>query len=469
MVTHLITQVLTELSVLGLTVSLATSASFLNTNQVQADTHDKVSSALEMKDGAILHAWCWSFNTIKANLPAIKEAGYTSIQTSPINKVIEGNGSNKSLKNWYFHYQPTDYSIGNYQLGTEEEFKAMAKEADKYGINIIVDAVLNHTTSDINAVSAEIKAIPNWTHGSTEIKDFNDRFQLTQRALLGLYDWNTQDKAVQEYLHNYFKRAVAAGADGFRYDAAKHIELPGEYNSNFWTVILNNGAKFQYGEILQGGASCENEYGKLMSVTASNYGRFLRQVISQGYVKDADLIDFQVDGVSEDNLVTWVESHDTYANKEEESTKLNDQDIKLGWGIVASRKEGAPLFFSRPRGGGGGNDAQFPEKSQLGDAGSDLYKDPTIVAINQFRNRMNGQEEYIRNAGTDQGLVMVERGQKGAVITNLTIDNKPISSETTLRDGEYKDVLSGQVYKVSNKQIKGEIAKRSVAILYPAS
>lgn len=29
----------------------------------------------------------------------------------------------------------------------------MAAEADKYGINIIVDAVLNHTTTDINAVS----------------------------------------------------------------------------------------------------------------------------------------------------------------------------------------------------------------------------------------------------------------------------------------------------------------------------
>lgn len=27
------------------------------------------------KDGAILHAWCWSFNTIKENLKDIAEAG----------------------------------------------------------------------------------------------------------------------------------------------------------------------------------------------------------------------------------------------------------------------------------------------------------------------------------------------------------------------------------------------------------
>ncbi|WP_256866607.1 alpha-amylase family glycosyl hydrolase, partial [Streptococcus dysgalactiae] len=43
-------------------------------------------------------------------------------------------------------------------------------------------------------------------------------------SLLGLYDLNTQNKAVQEYLLNYLKQAVADGADGFRFDAAKHIE-----------------------------------------------------------------------------------------------------------------------------------------------------------------------------------------------------------------------------------------------------
>lgn len=148
-------------------------------------------------------------------MKAIKDAGYTSIQTSPINAVIPGDNGSKDLKNWYFHYQPTDYTIGNYQLGTEDEFKAMAAEADKYGINIIVDAVLNHTTSEFDAISPNIKTKDNWTHGNDKIQDFNDRYQLTQKSLLGLYDLNTQNKAVQEYLLNYLKQAVADGADGF--------------------------------------------------------------------------------------------------------------------------------------------------------------------------------------------------------------------------------------------------------------
>ena len=33
----------------------------------------------------ILHAWSWSFNTIKEHLPEIKDAGYTIVKTSNIN------------------------------------------------------------------------------------------------------------------------------------------------------------------------------------------------------------------------------------------------------------------------------------------------------------------------------------------------------------------------------------------------
>ncbi|BAH80834.1 alpha-amylase family glycosyl hydrolase [Streptococcus dysgalactiae] len=454
----------TKLSIAGLIFGLSNTSlvPLISTQVVSAE-----SNQIAMKDGAILHAWCWSFNTIKQNMKAIKDADYTSIQTSPINAVIPGDNGSKDLKNWYFHYQPTDYTIGNYQLGTEDEFKAMAAEADKYGINIIVDAVLNHTTTDINAVSEKIKAIPDWTHGNQGITNDYDRYQVTQHALLGLYDLNTQNKAVQEYLLNYLKQAVADGADGFRFDAAKYIELPGEFNSDFWTNILaNSGAKFQYGEVLQGAASRESDYGKLMGVTASHYGEFIRKVIGQGYVKDGDLVNYQVPGVSEDNLITWVESHDNYANDSEESTKLTDQDIILGWSIIGARKEGVPLFFSRPV-GGGGQHGRFPGTTKIGDAGSDLFKDPTIVAINKFRNAMNGQSEYTRNPNMDQGLVMIERGGKGAVITNLTSEEKRIHSETTLADGQYKDTITGHIFEVSNKQISGKMAPRTVAVLYP--
>ncbi|MDY2774953.1 MAG: starch-binding protein [Streptococcus infantarius] len=419
---------------------------------------------VSMKDGTILHAWCWSFNTIKDNMQAIKDAGYTSVQTSPINTVVAGEGGNKSLKNWFYQYQPTIYKIGNYQLGTEEEFKEMNRVADQYGIKIIVDAVLNHTTSDYNQISQEIKNIPNWTHGNTLISNWHNRYDVTQNALLTLYDWNTQNEYVQQYLLSYLKQAVADGADGFRYDAAKHIELPGEYGSNFWNVILNNGSEFQYGEILQDDVSNDAGYGKLMSITASNYGQKIRSALKDRHISAGNLMNYQVSGVDAANLVTWVESHDNYANDDQESTWMNDSDIRLGWAMITARAKGTPLFFSRPV--GGGNGTRFPGQSQIGDAGSNLYKDATVTAVNKFHNAMVGESEYLRNPGGDEQVAMIERGTKGAVIVNLVDGDKQINSETNLADGTYTDKVSGRQFNVSNGRITGSVPSRSAVVLY---
>ena len=424
-----------------------------------------------MKDGTVLHAWCWSFNAIKENMAAIKEAGYTSVQTSPINAVVVGNGGDKKFTNqWYYHYQPTAYTIGNYQLGTEAEFIEMNRVAEQYGIKIIVDAVLNHTTSDYSKVSSEIKSINNWTHGADRISNWNSREEVTQKSLLGLWELNTQNPEVQQYLLKFLKNAVSDGADGFRYDAAKHIELPGEYpnqyGSNFWNVILNNGSEFQYGEVLQDNISRDADYANLMSITASQYGHSIREILRNRNANAGNLGNYRA-GVDPSKLVLWVESHDTYANgntdSESESAWMSDEDLKLGWAMITARAKGTPLFFSRPVGGGKG--VRFPEQTKIGDAGSNLYKDPTIVAVNKFHNAMVGQSEYIRNPNGDTNVAMIERGTQGAVIANLSDSEKSLNTETKLANGTYKDQISGKTYTVSNGRLSGSIARRSVLVL----
>ncbi|MGQ7354387.1 starch-binding protein [Streptococcus suis] len=439
----------------------------VNGETIVASSNQQVS----MKDGTILHAWCWSFNAIKENMAAIKEAGYTSVQTSPINAVVVGNGGDKKFtEQWYYHYQPTAYTIGNYQLGTEAEFIEMNRVAEQYGIKIIVDAVLNHTTSDYNAISSEVKSIPKWTHGNTLIENWGSRWDVTQNALLQLWEWNTQNPEVQQYLLKFLKNAVADGADGFRYDAAKHIELPGEYpsefGSNFWNVILNNGSEFQYGEILQDNISRDADYANMMSITASQYGHSIREMLRNRNANAGNLGNYQA-GVDPSKLVLWVESHDTYANgktdSESESAWMSDEDLKLGWAMITARAKGTPLFFSRPV--GGGNGVRFPEKTKIGDAGSNLYKDPTIVAVNKFHNAMVGQSEYIRNPNGDTTVAMIERGTQGAVIANLSDSEKSLNTETKLANGTYKDQISGKTYTVSNGRLSGSIARRSVLVL----
>lgn len=439
----------------------------VNGETIVASSNQQVS----MKDGTVLHAWCWSFNAIKENMAAIKEAGYTSVQTSPINAVVVGNGGDKKFTNqWYYHYQPTAYTIGNYQLGTEAEFIEMNRVAEQYGIKIIVDAVLNHTTSDYSKVSSEIKSINNWTHGADRISNWNSREEVTQKSLLGLWELNTQNPEVQQYLLKFLKNAVSDGADGFRYDAAKHIELPGEYpnqyGSNFWNVILNNGSEFQYGEVLQDNISRDADYANLMSITASQYGHSIRETLRNRNANAGNLGNYRA-GVDPSKLVLWVESHDTYANgntdSESESAWMSDEDLKLGWAMITARAKGTPLFFSRPV--GGGNGVRFPEQTKIGDAGSNLYKDPTIVAVNKFHNAMVGQSEYIRNPNGDTSVAMIERGTQGAVIANLSDSEKSLNTETKLANGTYTDQISGKTYTVSNGRLSGSIARRSVLVL----
>lgn len=443
----------------------------LSVQTAKAQTND-IGPRTKIENGSILHAWCWSFHTIKSNMKEIADAGYTSVQTSPAGACLVGNGGNKSLSNWYWHYQPTDYKVGNYQLGTESEFKAMCEEADKYGIKIIVDVVANHMTGDQNAISSNYKRISNWCHTTNEISDWNNRYQVTQLALMGMPDNNTHNKAVQNYIKNYLSQCLKLGADGFRYDAAKHIELPDDsgFGGDFWPTILNNGAQFQYGEILQDSISREAAYASYMGVTASNYGMKLRSAIGSNSLSASDFCNFDIHA-AQNKTVTWVESHDNYANAITDwgsSEWMNDEQIKLAWAVIGSRKGGVPLFFSRPVGGGGCSwDNRFPGKSQIGDRGSSLFMDDEVAAVNKFRNAMEGENEYLRNPNGDTKVLMIERGTKGLVAINLNSYDYTLSSKTNLKNGSYTNQTdNNNQFTVSNGTIRGKLPARSVVVLF---
>lgn len=426
-----------------------------------------------MSDGSILHAWCWSFNTIKENMELIAESGYTSIQTSPINNIASSNDNNLQFTDqWWYQYQPIDYQIGNYQLGSETEFAAMCQEAEKYGIKIIVDVVVNHCTSDYSLISNNIKNIPNFFHTNTGITNWNDRYQVTQLALLGLWDLNTQNSNVQAYIKNYLEQCISLGADGFRFDSAKHIELPddGSYGGNFWPNVLSNGSEFQYGEIIQDVNSREEAYANYMSVTATTYGNKIRSQIGNNDLSTSSILSYNI-GVSSDNIVTWVESHDTYANDLSSwgsSQWMTDEQIKLAWAVVCARNGGTPVFFSRPVGGGGTSwDNRFPEITSIGDRGSSLFFDDEVIAVNKFRNAMVGESEYLRNPNGNSKILMIERGTKGVAIVNMNSSSTALSSATNLANGSYTNKTNdNRTFTVSNGILKGTLPARSVVVLY---
>lgn len=443
-----------------------------------------------IKNGAILHCWCWSFKTIEEKIPEIAAAGFSAIQTSPINTCLVGDkggleifGKGGSGK-WYYHYQPTDWKIGNYQLGSREDFNSMCLKAEQYGIGVIVDVVPNHTTPMKAALVPDfVKAcggIDKLYHANSVmgVKSYANRLQATSHSMGGLPDVNTENPLFQAYFMAFMNDAIDLGADGFRFDTAKHIALPDDpldpaaEKNNFWPVFTGleavNGVSlhnaknlFIYGEVLQGENTREKDYAKYIAVTASHYGTSLRAQIKGDSLSAKHLAAWRNEAGG-DRLVTWVESHDTYAN-EGESAKLTNWQIRKGWAVIAARKDGTPLFFSRPQGAEG---VQFPGASKIGDTGNDQFMNEEVAALNKFRLVVSGEDEKMFNADEEKKVLCIERGKKGLVMINAGQKDYKIKCQSALPDGTYTDRAHNTVFKVKNGILSGKIGAEKICVIY---
>lgn len=444
-------------------------------------------------DGVILHAWTWSLETIADNMEKIAESGYQYVQTSPVQACYVGDGGGMALfgepgdpvmGKWYYYYQPTDWTIGNYMLGTRDDFRAMCDSAYKYNVKVIVDVLPNHTAIDHTAVlpglDNAVGSHENLYHanGFTEIRDYNERLQCTTGKMGGLPDVNTENPDFQHYYLQYINDLVNLGARGFRYDTAKHIGLPSDpldpksKVNDFWDIAVGNkGVKglsllmpdslFIYGEVLQDKNTKETEYAEYMDLTASSYGHVLREALTKGSAAGIDLLSW-ANPVTPEHLVTWVESHDTYCNAHESASLTNPQ-IRMGWVFLTARGGGSkPLFYSRPAG-------SSPENvwgdNRIGKRGNDEFFNPEVVAVNKFRKAVSGQPENI-TFGNDGKVAMVARGDKGIVLVNFSDAKNKLKMECPLADGEYTDAVSNVVFKVKKGMLTGTLAPLTSAILY---
>lgn len=443
-----------------------------------------------IRQGAILHCWCWSFKTIEANLPKIKDAGWTAIQTSPANTCLVGDYGGMEIYSedlngkWYYHYQPTDWKIGNYQLGTRDDFISMCKAAEKLGIGVIVDVLPNHTTPRLDQISDDFyKAVggkEKLFHKGNErgIINWGDRLECTTYKMGGLPDVNTENPLFQDYFMKYMNDLIDCGADGFRFDTAKHIGLPDDpkdpysKENDFWLIFTglkpingemlhNKENLFIYGEVLQGGNSREDAYSNFMGVTASNYGSVVREALKNEKMSAKGLLDWK-NVAGEDKIVTWVESHDTYANHGESAGLLNYQ-LRCGWALIAARKGGTPLFFSRPKGKEG---VQFPGKSLIGDAGNDEFFCKEVAEVNKFRTAFAGTSEELVQ-GSDIGVLCVKRNNKGVVVINSKSKGiGSVSIAIDLPDGIYFDKVNKTKWTVKGGILSGKIKARNIAVIY---
>ena len=438
----------------------------------------------------ILHVWSWNFPTITENMKQIADAGFTMIQTSPVNACFSPDGGNIKILdekegNWYHYYQPTDWTVGNNIVGTEEQMQIMLDEAKKYGIRVLVDVLPNHTAFNIDLVTDEFYAAVGGrdkmfhTHGLEGISDYNDRTQCTHQGVGGLPDVNTENPQFQKYYMEFVNKLIQMGVRGFRYDTAKHIGVhsdpldteAGVTENDFWDVAtgrkevlgvslaIDYNELFVYGEVLQDRNVPEEEYASYFGQTASSYGHVLREVLWKGHARENDLLQWYHRAAPE-HLTTWVESHDTYCNANE-SAGLTDAQIRTGWVFLTARQNGTPLFYSRPMNSTREN---YFGDNLLGARGNDEFFHPEVVAVNKFRKNMKGQTEDVKIAENGE-TVIVNRGKKGAAIINFSGNTNEIGLATNLPDGSYTDNVYGQTFNVENGVLTGAVQPHTTYII----
>ena len=434
---------------------------------------------VETKDGTILQAFCWTYNDVKSQLPYIANAGYKSVQISPV-QVPKSSGSS-----WWAYYQPLAFRIADNDespLGTKAELKALCDEAEKYNISIIADIVFNHmaNVSDEDVyddgtpvISEDIKTYEPVIYDNGD--KHNPYFHHNKNAegsgaetqyypYGGLPDLNTAHPYVQERALSLLKECIDVGIDGFRFDAAKHIETPEDpdYPSNFWPNTLGVAKEyykektghelFAYGETL--GAPKERSidvYTKYMYVFDGSYGPFVETAVSNRKGENAVKAKF---GQATDatNLVTCAETHDTYV---EDSNPWSNGFIARSWAIINSRKDTRSFFLARP-------DAQSPSVGIIGDY---FFRDESIGAVNRFRNRFVGANE---EQGFDDTIYFNERytdTSAGAVVVDFKMNKKIDVKFNHLGTAVYYDQITGKAVTVRNGKATIELDPSGISVL----
>lgn len=463
-------------------------AAITSVNAAEVDSAQTASADSTLRDkvgdGVMLHAFNWSYNTIKENLPAIAAAGYTTVQTSPVQQPKDYSTSGDVTGQWWKLYQPISFHIAEQSwLGTKDDLKSLCDEADKYGIKIICDIVSNHIANADEArpdsVSNQVKKYePEFykkrrTYTRTYKGDANDSSvqAVVQGHVSKCPDLVTNDTAVQTYIINLLKECIDCGVDGFRFDAAKHIETEddGEYASDYWKNITTSASSYYtqktgddlyiYGEILNncGADRSYSSYTKYINVTDNRTGDAVLYNVTKGKASTATNAKYK-SGVAASNAVLWAESHDTYEGNSGSSgfsntADVSDENVVKAWAIVASRKDSTALFFARPG------------TALMGGVSTDTtYKSTAVSEINKFHNLFVGQSEKLGSSGD---IAYVARGTSGIVLSNCKGTNASVSiSGTGLADGKYTDTVSGAEFTVANGVLTGSIGKTGVAVVY---
>ncbi len=183
-------------------------------------------------------------NGITAKLDYLQGLGIDTLWLNPINE-----------SDSYHKYDIKDYYAIETDFGTMEDFETLIEEAHKRDMNVIMDLVINHTSSQhpwfqdaISSEDSEYRDYYRFNDFSDTSNNYASKEGWTQLEGDTYYfssfwsempELNFENEKVTEEVYKIADFWLEKGVDGFRIDAAKHLYDPKEYPKGTVTQKLN--------------------------------------------------------------------------------------------------------------------------------------------------------------------------------------------------------------------------------------
>ncbi|WP_307795086.1 carbohydrate-binding module family 20 domain-containing protein [Actinacidiphila acididurans] len=207
---------------------------------------------------ANLFEWNWP-SVAQECTDVLGPKGYGAVQVAPPEDSIRIGGAPHA---WWDVYQPVGYDL-NSRMGTEAQFKDMVTACHTAGVKVYSDVVLNHMAgadqsstdsyggdtfstgaqsySQVPYSSADFHQYPaNCPNSGMAINDWNNQTQVQECDLSNLEDLYSESDDVRTKEAAYLNKLIGYGVDGFRVDAAKHINqndfanIESRLNTTLW-------------------------------------------------------------------------------------------------------------------------------------------------------------------------------------------------------------------------------------------
>ncbi len=434
--------------------------------------------------GVFVHLFEWPWADIAQECAYLGEMGYTAVQVSPPQEHIQGTP-------WWTRYQPVSYTI-NSRSGNLTQFQNMIDTCAAEGVDIYVDAVVNHMagpgdpdTTFVGSAGTDYRKFqypypgaslfgPANFHvptgacptASGEIDNYAVRRQVQYCELLGLSDLNYNNPATITAVQAYLNDLIGMGVKGFRMDATKHMfaydlerlydglnNLPdGSRPYIFQEVIGATGEPvkeyeyFYMGDVtefeatnslgwhLSGSTGCN---GTLSGLSGYGGAGYMPERFAQVFVNNHD--NQRGHGTGSNCIVMYKDGvvHD------------------LANVFLLAHPYGHPSVMSSYYfGNNTGDDNQGPPATSIYSGGNPdgcnatdwvcEHRTPAIAHMVQFRAVTAGQgvTDWVNHAADH---ISFGRGNQGFVAINRTVGNPTTTYQTSgMAAGVYCDVISGQ-------------------------